>query len=65
MSEVDAMRTARVALPSWYQRRRRAGALTGCQSRMSAPSTARKPWALWPMTTWRQRSIARGSRRTP
>ena len=36
MSEAEAMSTASVFLPSWYQRRRRAGALTACQERMSA-----------------------------
>src|SRR5712691_4889054 len=46
------------------QRRRRAGALTACQLRMSAPNTARKPWGLWPMTTRRQRTMAPGRRRT-
>ncbi len=63
MSDVEAISTARVFWPSWYQRRRRAGALTASQPMMSAPSTARKPCGLWPMMTRRQRLIAAGRRR--
>ena len=62
MSDMDAMSTASVR-PSWYQRRRLAGAFRGCHSMMSAPRTALKPCALWPITTCRQCSMARGSRR--
>ena len=50
MSELDAIKTASV-VPSWYQRRRRAGALTAFQLRMSARSTALNPWGLCPITT--------------
>ena len=64
MSEVEAISTASVFLPSWYQRRRRAGALTASQLMMSGPSTARKPCGLWPMITRRQRMMAAGRRLT-
>src|SRR5258708_7348896 len=64
MSDADAISTASVFLPSWYQRRRRAGALTASQDMMSAPSRVRKPWGLCPMITWRERLIAAGRRRT-
>src|SRR5438477_2283288 len=64
MSDVDAISTASVLSPSWYQRRRRAGALTASHDRMSASSTALNPCGLWPMITRRQWLIAVGRRRT-